>query len=75
MGVVKGLTKPSDRLVSKVRKGLTDSVEIGDLKLIDFVYEDNGRKPWENRRQDPPGSISGWHLGNAANRLVANSFD
>ncbi|KAI8004096.1 Filament-like plant protein 6 [Camellia lanceoleosa] len=25
------------------------------------------------RRQDTPGSISGWHLGDAAHRLVANS--
>ncbi|KAI7979043.1 5'-3' exoribonuclease 3 [Camellia lanceoleosa] len=51
------------------------SVEIGDLKPDPALWhEDNGRKPWENRRQDPPGSISGWHLGNAANRLVANSL-
>ncbi|XP_028075955.1 uncharacterized protein LOC114278152 [Camellia sinensis] len=51
------------------------SVEIGDLKPDPALWhEDNGRKPWENRRQDPPGSISGWHLGDAAHRLVANSL-
>ncbi|GMQ01914.1 hypothetical protein CsSME_00048369 [Camellia sinensis var. sinensis] len=25
-------------------------------------------------KQDPPGSISGWHLGDAAHQLVANSL-
>ncbi|KAF5954085.1 hypothetical protein HYC85_006941 [Camellia sinensis] len=51
------------------------SVEIGDLKPDPALWhEDNGREPWENRRQDPPGSISGWHLGDAAHRLVANSL-
>ncbi|CAL5349384.1 unnamed protein product [Camellia sinensis] len=45
------------------------SVEIGDLKPDPALWhEDNGRKPWENR------SISGWHLGDAAHRLVANSL-
>ncbi|CAL5349370.1 unnamed protein product [Camellia sinensis] len=51
------------------------SVEIGDLKPEPALWhEDNGRKPWENRRQDPPGSISGRQLGDAAHRLVANSL-
>ncbi|KAL7175174.1 hypothetical protein ACSBR2_028889 [Camellia fascicularis] len=51
------------------------SVEIGDLKPDPALWhEDNGRKAWENRRQDPPGSISGWRLGNVAHRLVANSL-
>ncbi|CAL5418447.1 unnamed protein product [Camellia sinensis] len=32
-----------------------DSVEIGDLKPDPALWhEDNGRKAWENRRQDPP---------------------
>ncbi|KAI8005069.1 Filament-like plant protein 4 [Camellia lanceoleosa] len=51
------------------------SVEIGDLKPDPALWhEDNGREPWENRRQDHPGSISGWHLGDVAHRLVANSL-
>ncbi|KAI8005381.1 Filament-like plant protein 6 [Camellia lanceoleosa] len=54
---------------------LQQSVEIGDLKPDPALWhEDNGRKPWENRRQDPPVSISGWHVGDAVHRLVANSL-
>ncbi|OVA12642.1 zinc finger protein [Macleaya cordata] len=37
-------------------------------------HEDNGRKPWEKGRQNPPGTISGRELGEAARRLVVNSL-
>ncbi|GMQ02181.1 hypothetical protein CsSME_00048532 [Camellia sinensis var. sinensis] len=51
------------------------SVEIGDLKPDHVLWHgDNGRKPWENRRQDPLGSISGRQLGDAVHRLAANSL-
>ncbi|KAI8548927.1 hypothetical protein RHMOL_Rhmol07G0311400 [Rhododendron molle] len=54
---------------------LTLIVAIEDLKPEPTLWhEDSGRKPWENRRQDPPGNISGRQLGDAAHRLVANSL-
>ncbi|XP_058225451.1 5'-3' exoribonuclease 3-like isoform X1 [Rhododendron vialii] len=50
-------------------------VAIEDLKPEPTLWhEDSGRKPWENRRQDPPGNISGRQLGDAAHRLVVNSL-
>ncbi|GMQ01460.1 hypothetical protein CsSME_00048104 [Camellia sinensis var. sinensis] len=64
-----------DKLALAKKMAYKDSVEIGDLKPDPALWhEDNGRKPWENRRQDPPGSIFVWHLGDAAHRLVANSL-
>ncbi|KAA8537533.1 hypothetical protein F0562_027141 [Nyssa sinensis] len=51
------------------------SVTVGDLKPEPVLWhEDSGRKPWENGRQNPPGTISGRHLGEAAHRLVANNL-
>ncbi|KAI3989070.1 hypothetical protein MKX01_033106 [Papaver californicum] len=35
---------------------------------------DNGRKPWERGRQNPPGTVSGRELGEAARCLVVNSL-
>ncbi|CAL5205825.1 unnamed protein product [Lathyrus oleraceus] len=37
-------------------------------------HEDNGRRYNESGRKNPPGSISGRELGEAAHRLVANSL-
>ncbi|KAI3910031.1 hypothetical protein MKW92_006896 [Papaver armeniacum] len=37
-------------------------------------HVDNGRKPWESGRQNPPGTVSGRELGEAARRLVVNSL-
>ncbi|XP_065018008.1 5'-3' exoribonuclease 3-like isoform X1 [Musa acuminata AAA Group] len=50
-------------------------VTAGDLKPPPVLWhEDTGRKPFENGRQNPPGSISGKQLGDAAHRLVKNSL-
>uniref|UniRef100_A0A5B7BCI5 5'-3' exoribonuclease n=1 Tax=Davidia involucrata TaxID=16924 RepID=A0A5B7BCI5_DAVIN len=50
-------------------------VTVGDLKPEPVLWhEDSGRKPWENGRQNPPGTISGRQLGEAAHRLVVNSL-
>ncbi|XP_077231138.1 5'-3' exoribonuclease 3-like isoform X2 [Tasmannia lanceolata] len=50
-------------------------VTVGDLKPAPVLWhEDNGRKPWESGRQNPPGTISGRQLGEAAHRLVVNSL-
>ncbi|KAI3967118.1 hypothetical protein MKW92_005325, partial [Papaver armeniacum] len=37
-------------------------------------HGDNGRKPWESGRQNPPGTIFGRELGEAAGCLVVNSL-
>ncbi|KAF8410468.1 hypothetical protein HHK36_002997 [Tetracentron sinense] len=51
------------------------SVTVGDLKPAPVMWhEDTGRKPWENRRQNPPGISSSRQLGEAAHRLVVNSL-
>lgn len=51
------------------------TVTVGDLTPEPVLWhEDSGRKPWENRRHNSQGSISGPHLGDAARRLVANSL-
>ncbi|KFK41999.1 hypothetical protein AALP_AA2G199000 [Arabis alpina] len=63
-------------------------VNVGDLQPPPALWhEDNGygRRPHHNNnhnnyhnnhqgRQNPPGSVSGRHLGDAAHRLVANSI-
>ncbi|KAF8377838.1 hypothetical protein HHK36_031223 [Tetracentron sinense] len=50
-------------------------IGLGDLKPAPVLWhEDTGRKPWENGRQNPPGTISGRQLGEAAHRLVVNSL-
>ncbi|KAF9620796.1 hypothetical protein IFM89_014733 [Coptis chinensis] len=50
-------------------------VTVGDLKPPPVLWhEDSGKKPWENGRQNPPGTISGRQLGEAAHRLVINSL-
>ncbi|CAH2067438.1 unnamed protein product [Thlaspi arvense] len=52
-------------------------VNIGDLKPPPALWhEDNGRRPMHNNqgRQNPHGSVSGRHLGDAAHRLVSNSL-
>ncbi|XP_071703327.1 5'-3' exoribonuclease 3-like [Rutidosis leptorrhynchoides] len=63
------------------------TVMLTDLKPAhELWHEDNGRKPWGNGRnssiqrnvvnehKNPPGSISGKRLGEAAHRLVINSL-
>ncbi|XP_063949470.1 5'-3' exoribonuclease 3 [Daucus carota subsp. sativus] len=51
------------------------TVSFGDLTPEPVLWhEDSGRKPWENKRNNPPGAISGRQLGDAAHRLVANSL-
>ncbi|OVA18591.1 zinc finger protein [Macleaya cordata] len=52
-------------------------VSLEDLKPPPALWhEDNGRKPWENGRQNNPGNGmgSGRHLGEAAHRFVSNSL-
>ncbi|CAK9148267.1 unnamed protein product [Ilex paraguariensis] len=50
-------------------------VSVGDLKPEPVLWhEDSGKKPWENGRHNPPGAISGRHLGESARRLVVNSL-
>ncbi|KAJ6684778.1 5'-3' EXORIBONUCLEASE [Salix purpurea] len=51
------------------------TVDQGDLKPEPILWhEDSGRRPWENDRRNPPGTISGRHLGEASHRLVSNSL-
>ncbi|KAL2894460.1 5'-3' exoribonuclease 3 [Bienertia sinuspersici] len=66
----------------------TKIVSMGDLKEPVLWHEDNGRRQMdngrrqmgnggrrmENGRSNPPGSISGRQLGDAAHRLVINSL-
>ncbi|GAB4839116.1 hypothetical protein Ancab_028644 [Ancistrocladus abbreviatus] len=62
---------PSDR--RKFAKSQT--VSIGDLKPEPVLWhKDSKRRPSEYERQNPPGSISGRQLGEAAHRLVVNSL-
>ncbi|KAJ4965515.1 hypothetical protein NE237_017364 [Protea cynaroides] len=50
-------------------------VTIGDLKPPPVLWhEDTGRRPMENGRQNPSGSITGRQLGEAAHRLLVNSL-
>ncbi|CAN8240063.1 unnamed protein product [Cochlearia groenlandica] len=52
-------------------------VNIEDLKPPPALWhEDNGRRPMNSHqgRQNPHGSVSGRHLGEAAHRLVSNSL-
>ncbi|KAL5706535.1 5'-3' exoribonuclease 3 [Ranunculus cassubicifolius] len=50
-------------------------VTVGDLQPPPALWhEDHGKKPWENSRQNPPGTISGQQLGEAAHRLILNSL-
>lgn len=50
-------------------------VTIGDLKPDPVLWhEDTGRRFQDNGRKNPPGSISGRELGDAAHRLVVNSL-
>ncbi|KAI5596766.1 hypothetical protein BDE02_02G023400 [Populus trichocarpa] len=51
------------------------TVDQGDLKPEPILWhEDSGRRPWENERRNPPGTISAHHLGEASHRLVSNSL-
>ncbi|XP_043713419.1 5'-3' exoribonuclease 3-like isoform X2 [Telopea speciosissima] len=51
------------------------TVTLGDLKPPPILWhEDTGRKPFDNGRRNPPGTISGRQLGEAARRLVVNSL-
>ncbi|KAL2318845.1 hypothetical protein Fmac_032721 [Flemingia macrophylla] len=52
------------------------TVTIGDLKPEPVLWhEDSGRRHHaENGRKNPPGSISGRELGEAAHRLIVNSL-
>ncbi|KAL8135667.1 hypothetical protein AgCh_010339 [Apium graveolens] len=51
------------------------TVTIGDLTPDPALWhEDSGRKPWENRRNNHQGAVSGRQLGDAAHRLVENSL-
>ncbi|KAJ1398048.1 hypothetical protein SESBI_31386, partial [Sesbania bispinosa] len=51
------------------------TVTVGDLKPEPVLWhEDSGRRHDENWRKNPPGSISGRELGEAAHRLVVNSL-
>ncbi|KAK6939362.1 Xrn1, helical domain [Dillenia turbinata] len=66
----KHITRPPPGVIFPKR-----CVTVGDLKPEAALWhEDNGRKPWENRRQNPNGSVSGRQLGDAAHRLVVNSL-
>ncbi|KAJ6938402.1 5'-3' exoribonuclease 3-like isoform X2 [Populus alba x Populus x berolinensis] len=50
------------------------TVDQGDLKPEPILWhEDSGRRPWENDRRNPPGTISAHHLGEASHRLVSNT--
>ncbi|XP_057427859.1 5'-3' exoribonuclease 3 isoform X2 [Lotus japonicus] len=51
-------------------------VTVGDLQPEPVLWhEDSGRRRYEDsRRKNPPGSISGRELGEAAHRLVVNSL-
>ncbi|XP_057973124.1 5'-3' exoribonuclease 3 isoform X2 [Malania oleifera] len=55
------------------------TVTVRDLKPEPVLWhEDSGRRPYENGRyndrQNPPGTISGRQLGEAAHRLVINTL-
>nr|XP_029117806.1 5'-3' exoribonuclease 3 isoform X3 [Elaeis guineensis] len=66
----KHITKPPQGVIFPKK-----TVTAGDLKPPPVLWhEDTGRKPFENGRQNPPGTISGRQLGAAAHRLVMNSL-
>ncbi|XP_020680978.1 5'-3' exoribonuclease 3 [Dendrobium catenatum] len=66
----KHLTQPPSGVVFPKK-----TVTMGDLKPAPVLWhEDTGRRPFENGRQNPPGSFSGRQLGDAAHRLVTNSL-
>ncbi|KAI8004093.1 Filament-like plant protein 6 [Camellia lanceoleosa] len=44
-----------------------------DFQMLTNISLDHLLRLYSRRRQDTPGSISVWHLGGAAHRLVANS--
>ncbi|KAI9109281.1 hypothetical protein K1719_019904 [Acacia pycnantha] len=51
------------------------TVTVGDLKPEPVLWhEDFGRRNSDTRRHNPPGSISGAHLGDSAHRLLVNSL-
>ncbi|XP_044510713.1 5'-3' exoribonuclease 3-like isoform X2 [Mangifera indica] len=50
-------------------------VQLDDLKPEPTLWhEDTGRRPYENGRQNPRGTISGRELGEASHRLLVNSL-
>ncbi|GLT57929.1 hypothetical protein SLA2020_308650 [Shorea laevis] len=50
-------------------------VQLSDLKPEPALWhEDSRRKPWENRRQNPPGTVSGNRLEEASHRLLVNNL-
>ncbi|KAK7280736.1 hypothetical protein RJT34_25803 [Clitoria ternatea] len=51
------------------------TVTLGDVKPEPVLWhEDSGRRHGENGRKNPPGSMYGRELGDAAHRLVVNSL-
>lgn len=51
------------------------TVTMGDPKAgPPLWHEDSGKRPWENGRHLPNGTISGRQLGEASRRLVVNSL-
>ncbi|XP_010255163.1 PREDICTED: 5'-3' exoribonuclease 3 isoform X2 [Nelumbo nucifera] len=66
----KHITKPPAGVIFPMK-----TVTVGDLKPAPVLWhEDNGKKPWENGRQNPRGAISGRQLGEVAHRLIVNSL-
>lgn len=66
----KHITRPPPGVIFP-KKIVTSS----DLKPPPVLWhEDSGRRPHENGRQNPPGTLSGRQLGEAAHRLVINSL-
>ncbi|KAJ0024742.1 hypothetical protein Pint_09130 [Pistacia integerrima] len=50
-------------------------VQLDDIKPAPTLWhEDFGRRPYENGRQNPRGTISGRELGEASHRLIVNSL-
>ncbi|KAE9458627.1 hypothetical protein C3L33_09467, partial [Rhododendron williamsianum] len=61
----KHITRPPSGVVFPKKAIICVSVVMLMLDLTFLPWEE----PWENRRQDPPGNISGRQLGDAAHRL------